>query len=55
MICLTHIIPTSIKKRDEALTIKKQIENFGFMMVVLSKILQIVNIPSKVMQFKAID
>ena len=55
MICLTHIILTSIKKRDKALTIKNQTENFVFMLVVLSKILQIVNIPLKAMQFKLID
>ena len=41
----------SQKKRDEAIAIKKQIENFDFvcMLVVQCKILQIVNIPSKAM------
>ena len=59
MKCLTHIIPTSTKpnERDEAMAIKKQIENFDFvcMLVVQCKILQIVNIPSKAMQCKTID
>ena len=59
MKCLTHIIPTSTKgkERDEAMAMKKQIENFGFvcMLVVQCKILQIVNIPSKAMQSKTID
>ena len=57
--CLTHIVLTSTKpkKRDEAMAIKKQIENFDFlcMLVVQRKILQIVNIPSKAMQCKTID
>ena len=59
MKCLTHIILTSTKpkERDEAMAIKKQIENFDFvcMLVVQCKILQIVNIPSKSMQCKTID
>ena len=39
------------------MAIKKQMENFDFvcMLVVQCKILQIVNIPSKAMQFKTID
>ena len=57
--CLTHMILTSTKpkERDEATAIKKQIENFDFvcMLVVQCKILQIVNIPSKAMQCKTID
>ena len=56
---LTHIILTSTKskERDEAMAIKKQIENFDFpcILVVQCKILQIVNIPSKPMQCKTID
>ena len=56
MKCLTHIILTSTKskERDKAMAIKKQIENFHFvcMLVVQCKILQIVNIPSKAMQCK---
>ena len=59
MKCLTHIILTSTKpkERDEAMAIKKQIESFDFvcMLVVQCKILQIVNIPSKAMQCKTID
>ena len=59
MKCLTHIILTSTKpkERDEAIAIKKQIENFDFvfMLVVQCKILEIVNIPSKAMQCKTID
>ena len=59
MKCLTHIILTNTKpkERDEAMAIKKQIENFDFvcMLVVQYKILQIVDIPSKVMQCKTID
>ena len=59
MKCLTHVILTSTKpkKRDEAMTIKKQIENFNFVciLVVQCKILQIVNIPSKALQCKTID
>ena len=59
MKCLTHIILTSTKpkERDEAMAIKKQIENFDFlfMLVVQCKILEIVNIPSKAMQCKTID
>ena len=59
MKCLTHMILTSTKpkERDEAMAIKKQIENFDFvcMLVVQCKILQIVNIPSKAMQSKTID
>ena len=45
------------KERDEAMAIKKQIENFDFicMLVVQCKILQIVNIPSKAMQCKTND
>ena len=56
MKCLTHIILTSTKpkERDEAMPIKKQIENFDFacMLVEQCKIWQIVNIPSKAMQCK---
>ena len=56
---LIHIIliSTKLKARDEAMAIKKQIENFDFvcMLVVQCKILQIVNIPSKAMQRKTID
>ena len=56
---LTHIILTStkLKKRDEAMAVKKQKENFDFVckLVVQCKILQIVNIPSKTMQCKIID
>ena len=59
MKCLTHIILTSTKpkERDEAMAIKKQIENFDFvrMLVVQFKILQIVNTSSKTMQCKTID
>ena len=46
-----------VKGRDAAMAIKKQIENFDFvcMLVVQCKILQIVNIPSKAMQCKTID
>ena len=57
--CLTHIIltNTNLKERDEAMIIKKLIENFDFvcMLVVQCKIIQIVNIPSKAMQCKTID
>ena len=56
---LTHIMLTSMKpkERDEAMAIKKQIEKFYFvcMLVVQCKILQIVNIPFKAMQCKTID
>ena len=49
--CLTHIILTCTKQkeRDEAMAIKKQIENFDFvcMLVVQCKTLQFINIPSK--------
>ena len=59
MKCLAYIILTSTKpkERDEAMAIKKQIENFDFvcMLVVQCKILQIVNIPSKAMQCKTVD
>ena len=59
MKCLTHMILTSTKpkERDEAIAIKKRIENFDFvcMLVEQRKILQIVNIPSKAMQCKTID
>lgn len=59
MKCLTHIILTSTrpKERHEAMTIKKLMENFDFvfMLVVQYKVLQIVNIPSKAMQCKTID
>ena len=59
MKCLTHIILTRTKpkKSDEAMTIKKQIENFDFVCVVVvqCKILHAVNIPSKAMQCKTID
>ena len=59
MKCLTHIILTSMKpkERDEAMAIKKQRENFNFvcMLFVQYKILQMVNIPSKVMQCRIID
>ena len=48
---------TKPEERDEAMAIKKQIENFDFvcMVVVQCKILKIVNIPSKAMQCKTID
>ena len=56
MKCLTHIILTSTKpkERNEAMSIKKQIENFDFvcMLVVQYKILQIINIFSKAFQCK---
>ena len=59
MKCWTHTILTSTKpkERDEAMAIKKHVENFGFVfiLVVQCKILQIVNISSKAMQHKAID
>ena len=59
MKCLTHVVLTNTKpkERDEAMAIKKQIKNFDFvcMPVVQSKILQIVNIPSKPIQCKTID
>ena len=59
MKCLNHVILTSTKpkERDESMAIKKQIENFDFvcMLVVQCKILQIVNIPSKAIQCKTID
>ena len=60
MKCLTHIAiltSTKPKERDEAVAIKKQVENFDFvcMPVVQCKILQIINFPSKVMQCKTID
>ena len=59
MKCLNHIILTSTKpkERDEAMAIKKHIESFNFlcMLVVQCKILQIVNILSKAMQCKTID
>ena len=59
MKCLTHIILTSTKpkERDEAMAIKKQIENFDFvcMLVVQCKSLQIVNVVLKAMQCKTID
>ena len=44
-------------ERDEAIAIKKQIENFDFvsMLVMQCKILQIINIPSKAMQCKTIN
>ena len=45
------------KGRNKATAIKKQIENFDFvcMLVVQCKILQVVNILSKPMQCKTID
>ena len=48
---------TKPKEKDKAMAIKKQIKNFDFvcMLVVQSKILQIVNIPSKAMPCKTID
>ena len=49
--CLTHT-STKPKKRDKAMAIKKQMENFDF---VCTLVLQIVNIPSKAMQCKTID
>ena len=59
MKCLTHIIFTTTKpkERDEAIAIKKQIENFDFvcMLFVQCKILQIVNISLKAVQCKTID
>ena len=57
--CLTHIIITNTKpkEKDEAMAIKKQIESFVFvcMLVVQCKILQIAKIPSKAMQCKTMD
>ena len=51
---LTYIILTSTKpkEKDKAMAIKKQIENFDFvcMLIVQCKILQIINIPSKAIQ-----
>ena len=57
MQCLTHLIfiSTKPKERDEAMSIKEQIENFACLLVVQCKILQIVNIPSKAMQCETID
>ena len=59
MKCLTHIIITSTKpkEKDEAIAIKKQIENIDFvcMLVVQCKILQIINISLEAMQCKTID
>ena len=59
MKCLTYIILTRTKpkEKDEAMPIKKQMENFDFvfMLVVQGKILQIDNILSKPMQCKTID
>ena len=60
MKCLTHIILTITmpNERDEAMTIKKQIKTLTdgkTLTIVQCKILQIVNIPSKAMQFKPID
>ena len=56
---LTHIILTSKKpkEKDEAMVLKKQIENFDFVYIQVGqcKIFQIVNIPSKAMQCKTID
>ena len=48
---------TKPKESDKTMEIKKQIENFDFvcMLVVQCKILQIVNISSKAMQSKTID
>ena len=48
---------TKPKESDKTMAIKKQIENFDFvcMLVVQCKILQIVNISSKAMQSKTID
>ena len=59
MKCLAHVILTRTKpkERDEAMAIKKQIENLDFvcMPVVQCKIWQFVNISSKAMQCKTID
>ena len=59
MKCLTYIILTSTKpkERDKPMAIKKQIENFDFVsiLVVQCKILHIVKIPWKAMQCKTID
>ena len=59
MKCLTHIILTSTKPKesDEAMAIKKQLENFDSicLLILQCKILQIINIPSKAMQCKTID
>ena len=59
MKCLTHVIlfSTKPKEKDKAIAIENQIENFDFvcMLVVQCKILQIVYIPSKIMQGKIID
>ena len=52
----SHNTSTKPKERDKAMEIKKQIENFDFvfMLIVQSKILQMLNIPSKAMQCKTI-
>ena len=59
MKCLAYtiLICTKAKERDKAMKIKKQIENFDFiyMLIEQCKILQIVNISSKAMQCKTID
>ena len=59
MKCLIHIRLTNTKpkEKNEAMAIKKQIENFDFvcMLVMRCKILQIVSIPLKAMQYKTID
>ena len=53
----SHDTSAKPKERNKAMEIKKQIENFYFvfMLVVQNKILQILNILSKAMQCKAID
>ena len=55
----SHIILISVKpkERDEAMAIKKQIENFDFvcLLIVYCKILQIANISMKAVQCKTID
>ena len=59
MKCLAYtiLISTKAKERDKAMKIKKQIENFDFiyMLIEQCKILQIVNISSQAMQCKTID
>ena len=53
----SHDTSAKPKERVKAMEIKKQIENFYFvfMLIVQSKILQILNILSKAMQCKTID
>ena len=52
-----NLTSTKPKERNEVMAIKKQIDNFDFvcMLVMQYKILQIANIPWKVMQCNTID